>query len=607
MKIKNTRQRTIVIVLFSAIIFVIPFLSECVKRNSNINNKNRETIQEMVVLSKQSDPYHPLAQRIAHTEKNQITENMTQALELNPRFILLVASPENLTEERLVSIGRMFKRLDTYPALGIITGSTMEKAEQLWMRSALERNSRYYLGSDIEKAHLITKPAIFSINENSETGIALNKNKLTAVLTQADYFYWARHVTADKWFWNTESEDYGEDDKLYASDLPDLNSVVIYTPSCGSFQPWVENSIALGFVDKGAACYIGHVHSPYSNNFLMRHQFTVPGVYTWEEFPLGIMAQVQNRMTARTAHKTPLFFMLGDPRIFLSESMPYQISLDAVSENGKREIVGVSNNEGVLAIKIENGAEYKYLKIVGNAAASDNDLFYNNNLQMLNLGADKYILSHHQGGEFHIKLSHKAPFMWILTDAAIDALDYSWVAIGVIYSPLALVLSVILIAILLVRIFRQKRNLKRYREVFLVGLLFVAVQLTYLLVRKDVYSVSANIVIYPVSRIILGCVGIFASTTGGLILIKDAKKKLVSVLGMLLAVLPQFLLTGFYFANITITNIMLRAKNPTPLWLWNYNAFWLVFSVLAFECLAILAFYRTVIADKQPLYPNQGA
>ena len=50
---------------------------------------------------------------------------------------------------------------------------------------------------------------------------------------------------------------------------------------------------------------------------------------------------------------------------------------------------------GVLPVKIENGARYEYLKIVGVASAADDDLFYNNNLQTLNLGADKYILFFH--------------------------------------------------------------------------------------------------------------------------------------------------------------------------------------------------------------------
>jgi hypothetical protein len=211
---------------------------------------------------------------------------------------------------------------------------------------------------------------------------------------------------------------------------------------------------------------------------------------------------------------------------------------------------------------------------------------------MLNLGADKYVLFHHQGGEFKIKLAHKAPFMWTITDAAVDALDYSWVAMGVVYSPLALILLAIFMVILLVKIFRQKKSIRRYRAVFLLGFLFVAVRLVYLLVRMNAYSVSANIVSYTVFKIVLGCVGIFAGIAGGLILIEDAKRTIARVFGLLLAVLPQFLLAGFYFASITITNAIFRIKNPTPLWLWNYNAFWLPFSVLLFECVAILVLYR---------------
>jgi hypothetical protein len=583
----------IMLPVFYLVIFSLSMsLSKNGLRGDSLNSR-MDVGKETLIVSNQSDPYYGLAQKIAYEENLEVVENLTEALGFNPKYILLVASPENFTEERLLSIGSSYKRMDYYPALGIISGSSLENAEQLWRNGKSVHSGENYFGGDVEKGQLIEEPAIYNIDEGYNGKIELNKDNLSAILLQTEYFYWSRHVSEDKWFWNTESKDYGKDDQYFAEDIPKLNSIVIYTPSCGSFQPWTDDSISLGFVDKGAAAYVGHVRSPISNSFFIRHRLAVPGIYSWDEFPLGIAAQIQNKETANMVYNTPLFFMLGDPRIYLLEDKPYQINSDRVNNIGRRVITGESNERGILAIKIEGGAAYEYLK-TSTTSVSDNDPFYNNDLQMLNLGADKYILYFHTGGDFRIELFTDTPIIWKLTDPIVDVFDYSWIAIGVVQSPFSLILLVIFTAVVIYKIIRKKTPIRNYRVLFLAGLLYALVRLIYLLTRIGSYTVSASIVEMTIFEIILGFVGVFSSTASGLVMMRTSKKTIGKVIGMILALLPQLLLTGFYFANITLTNIIMR-NNTANLWLWNYKAFWMPLGVLLFEALIMFALYRISI------------
>ena len=68
-----------------------------------------EVSEETVVVSTHSDPYFGLAEQIAQEENLRIFETFTDTLPFHPRFVILVASPKNLTIERLSSIANTFK------------------------------------------------------------------------------------------------------------------------------------------------------------------------------------------------------------------------------------------------------------------------------------------------------------------------------------------------------------------------------------------------------------------------------------------------------------------------------------------------------------------
>lgn len=562
----------------------------------------QKAVKETIVVSHHLDPYYRLAQKIAKEEGLDIVEELEDVLQFSPTYIILVSSPNNLTKERLSDIGHIFKSKDYYPALGIISGSTLEKAEHLWARGNSAKEGNNYVGGDTEVFQEIYTPTIFNITDGKNKKIALNKKSLVEVLKQADYFYWARHTAPTNWFWNEAAKDWGKNDELFSKDIPPLKPLVVYSPTCSVFRPWVKNSIALGFVDKGAAAYLGFLNSPANNAFLKQGLF-VPGLTSWKEFPLGLVAQIQNKSATKTFFTSPQFFMLGDPRIYLSKNKPYHIVSDTVDKNGKRTINGTSGERGVLAIKINNAAKYNFLTIKGTTSVSENDLFYNGKVQTLNLGTDKYILYLHQGGHFQIELSKESPFGWVLTDGLIDALDYSWVVLWVNVladdNPYIYVISLpIFIGILLFKIFKQKKSLKDYRKIFLVAFLLTFLRLGYCWLRLDNYSVSVNPVNYTAIQILVGCIGVFSGVAGGLMLMRDTKKTVVIFFGLLFAVLRQFWLTGFYFVFLTLLNNATQVTGMTEAWQLNYNSFWLSFIVLVLEVFIILVSYRYVISNK---------
>ncbi|MDI9549450.1 MAG: HEAT repeat domain-containing protein [Chloroflexota bacterium] len=564
----------------------------------------KEVRDTTVVVAQKADPYYALAEKIAQEEDLELLEEFTDVLELRPKHVILVAAPENLTAERLLGIGRVYKEANYYPAVGIISGSTPEKAEQLWARRDLAKANASYIGGDVDILQHVFEPTIVDISGGANREISLNRANLVEALRQADYFYYVRHTGPRDWSWNEQYGQWTEDDQLRAEHIPELKPVVIYSPTCRPFRPWVEDSIALAFVDKGASAFLGYLDTPHSD-VAMRHGQSVPGLTSWREFPLGIVAQVQNRMATKYVFDLPQLFMLGDPRIYLSEERPYRVSADALLENGRRAITGESDVNGILSVKIDGGAKYGFLSIRGLTSVSERDLFYNHRLHTLDLGVDKYILFPHDGGRFDITLAERAPWGWRWSDALWDAFDYAWVVMWL--STYAdsnpqtnLVALAFFAGILLYKVVRQKKPLASYSKVFLFALAYAVVRLAYYLLRMDVYSVSPNLVDYSAWRVAVGSAGVFACVAGGLIIMKDSRRVWVKALGLLLAVSRELWMAGFYLVFITALNTIRPITGNTNLWQLSYDTLWLSLIVLVFEALLFYAVYRYLASPEEP-------
>jgi len=88
----------------------------------------------LVVLAETEDPYASLADEIARTE-NALRLHAIEDLEtVDASYVNYVASPEWLTEGKLLALSALSATTGRYPAIGIISGATMAQARALWLR-----------------------------------------------------------------------------------------------------------------------------------------------------------------------------------------------------------------------------------------------------------------------------------------------------------------------------------------------------------------------------------------------------------------------------------------------------------------------------------------
>ncbi len=576
-------------------LLLLTFLPACAPQDTSDPTHRPEV--ETIVVALPDDPYYSLAQKIAEEEGLKLTASLTDAIQQSPRYIIQVASPEQITSENLLQTGKLFSEQGYYPGYGIITGSTLAKAEALWQRRSLAHSGRNFTGSDVEETLLQFEPAIFDLSVDPPEQLPLTRETLVSTLAQADFFHWSRHSGGSSWYWNSESGTFTEADEIRAADITPLGPVVVYAPSCSSFRPWLPESIALAFVDQGAAAYAGNVNSPFHTGAILKQGTAVPGPTSWSEFPLGLVVQVENKASARAYFKVPQFFMLGDPRLYLSSDQPYTLFSDEVLSNEQRLITGNADEAGMLAIKIEDGASYDYLSVKDITSVSESDLFHNTRLQTLNLGTDKYILLLQPGGPFIIRLSHRAPLLWSAADTLLDVMDYGWVVMWldhrVINAPVIYTAALaIFLLILLLKTFKEKKPLRQYARVFLLAGLFVAVRFGYYLLRVDDYTVSANLLAPTVDQMVLGSLGIFACTAGGLVVLQDARTLRAKVSGWVFALLPELILALFYLAFIPFMNTLTAVNGMTFPWQWNFNVLVLASLSLMVEAVMTFVLYR---------------
>ncbi len=361
---------------------------------------------DMVILAARSDPYYSLAEEIALSENLPIVYSLNDALKHKPTFLLWVIAPNHLSDQVFSQFGQTLQKHQVVISTGILTGSSEEKARTLWQRRLLKGK---YLAV-IPREHKISL-----IEKEQTTSILLNKENFVASLREAAYVTFQGHGSRQHWL----LED-GID--LIADDIPPLPPLLVNALACQTLKIWSQASIALRFLDQGAAAYAGFVHSPLAYAFGEPNGF--PFSYTWPEFPIGHVVQVQNHGYLQGFLAWPFSFLLGDPRLSFLADMPYQL-IDEYEDATGRVLTYSNAPKGVLPVHIRDGARYSFVEISGVDAAWDNDLFYHQYVQQINLGADKYLLFLHPGGDFTLKLSKNPPWKQRFIVPVIHALDHT--------------------------------------------------------------------------------------------------------------------------------------------------------------------------------------
>jgi hypothetical protein len=546
---------------------------------------------QTLILADPDDTYYALAKEIAREEGLSIAHTLEEVLARDPIFLLWVTSPGHLSEQRLVDLGLALRNRPSAISVGIITGSTLEDARDLWLRASEVKGERVFAANAENPAGHIE--AGITAHDGAEAIVMpLTRQDLVESLLEADYLTFGGH--GGKGFLGLDA-DTGL--ALRPEHIPRLPPAVIATGSCSTFRPWEEGSIALEFADKGAAAYAGFLFSPNAG-YLIGLYGGLPFRYTWPGFPIGHAVQVQNHGTLQGFAQFPYYYLLGDPRIALQPETPYPLVEDHV--DGKwRTMVFADAPAGVIPVRIPGGADYTFVDIPGVAAAWQRDPFYNARLQMADIGGDKYVLFEHDGGEFVVQLRTSPPWYWVATDVLTDALDNTLLFLqeggGDLLLLIAGGLALVPVAVLLLS---KKAPVRRLIPAILTGLGFAALHGLYTLVRLERLTITSKVVVFHP----LSLANTFLLVAAGAFLYLSARSwrgRLVAILvASLGAVAPVVLGLGIMpLANAVIVKPRLGTG------LWNYAPGWQGLVALIFEWVLLgLAFWavsRTVQTDKK--------
>ena len=325
-------------------------------------------------------------------------------MDIETTYLLWIASPRFLSEKSIFEFSTAINREKGNLSVGIITGKTIEDAKNLW-KGAVQVPVEDYaiiIGGKTDKI----EPGIYLGSNDQLKSIPYNKENILSTLQKSDLVQISIEGAAQSWFDQTEGI------TIKYSELPDLHATIIQHYGCDTLRPWAENSIALQAIHNGATAYLGFVY-PSITGSRFGDYTDINLLKSWENFPIGQIVQIQNHAAMQSYANSPHFFLIGDPRIYISNKMPYSITRDDVI--GETRLIELSNVEkGFIPVIIKNGAGFDYVRIKGVTSSSMQEQYFNNQLQMININEDKYILFENKEDFITIELKKNAPVLWTI-------------------------------------------------------------------------------------------------------------------------------------------------------------------------------------------------
>jgi hypothetical protein len=507
-----------------------------------------------VIWSEAEDPYYPLACEIAHVEGLPLVDTADAALAHDPEFLMWVVYPGRLSEEVFSDLGAALQRHGKVVSVGLISGRTIDTARALWQRRP-----------DYAGRHLSIVPREEQIDVFEGGRIAHHPLAIEQVVDQigqADYVMFQGHGSRRTWRLDKTTE-------LIASDLPSLPPQIVAAGACQTFKLWSEDSIALGFTDRGAAAYVGFLHSP--TGYLMGDPGGFPFHYTWPGFPLGHAVRVQTRGLQRGFVAWPYYFVLGDPRLSLQAEPPYRVQGDEMLGNA-RVLTLAGAPAGVIPVRVPDGAAFPFVEIPGVGRAWKGDPFYNAKLQMADIGGDKFLLFLHTGGDFTVRLHRTPPSYWPALRTVTTALDHATVihhAQGSL-APGWIASGVLILIVTWVYVINRPFQV---RSVFLasgVGLVLTVLRGGYALARRAYLTTLYTHWLRTMDRAFELSPSVLMTTflmaTGGAWLYLHARSHWGRG-GALLAILfPNWMFAGFWLGSVALINTLARQRYGLPLY-----------------------------------------
>ena len=557
----------------------------------------------VVILSAADDPYYPLALEIAGVESLPLVQKLDQALACRPEILIWVVAPGRLSDAVMSEYGLALKAHEAFPATGIISGTSLQEARALWQRSGRAGGDlSYAVNAANPAAHIYTGRIMAFQGDRLTDREELTKDGLLAALAKAAYLSFTGHGGGG--FWGLiqpkdETQASAGRIELRAADLPALDGVVVSTGSCQTLRPWVEDSISLAFVDRGATAYAGFVYSP-NEGYLIGEFDGLPFRYTWPDFTVGHVVAVQNRGALQGFAAFPYYHLLGDPRTALHQEPPYQVVADS-TEAHRRSLHISGAPEGLVPVRIPSAAAYDFVSVEGLGAARQGEPFYNSRLQMLNIREDKFLLLLNPGWQFTIELRKSPPLFWSLLDLLLDSLDDTLLfKLQVGTAGDVLVFGAGLTACLLCAVVAWRRgHLRRdsgiliarvFAAAFLAGFVMAALYGFYGLLRLERTSITSKDLVFS----LWAMAGVYALITCGAYLFLTARGRAGKLIALSIATLPTWLSAFFGLALVAIFKALTVAQG-LPSGLWNYNMGIMpsiAFSVVLVACGALFTCLR---------------
>jgi len=258
--------------------------------------------------------------------------------------------------------------------------------------------------------------------------------------------------------------------------------------------------------------------------------------------------------------------LLGDPRTCLNPEAP----------------------RGVIPLRVRQGARYRYVEIPGLAAAADGDLFYNSRLQMANMAGGKFILVDHPGGDLEVRLQADPPWHWAFSDAATDALDFTFV-----YLPGTdrWQISVVLAAAGLLAVFlmwrRRRIRTRALLPALSAGVGLALIQLIYAETRLPSVAITSKPVAF--SAVFVIGTAVFGFCAAAVFL--SASSRRARLAGPALAVLPGLAPALLHFSTATFFNAV-HAWPALGAEVYGYRLTWMALIGSAAHALIFLGFAR---------------
>jgi len=514
------------------------------------------TMCELVVLASPEDAFLELAAEISAAEGAPLVSTPAQALAYDPEFLLWVASPAGLSEAAIIEFGLALRPHHSAVATGLITGATLDQARSLWQRRTEVRGETMAAVNAPNPAAHIDAGRITLVH-GQPSQHPLTHQTFREALQSVDYLTFTGHGGNNYLRLDDET-------KVTNAELPTLADVVVSTGSCRTLRPWNWDSIALAFVDRGAAAYSGFVFSP-NEGYLLGEFTDLPFGYTWPGVPIGHVLQAQTRGTLQGFAAFPYLFLLGDPRIALQTEAPYRL-VDDRPERGRRVLTYADVPAGAVPLRIPGGAGDQFVSVPGVTAVAHGDPFYNSRLQMVDVRADKIIVLIHEGGDLALELRRRPPWAWYPADILLDSLDHTLVFSQQTGGD-ALVAGVGVLSLIWMGWQTHKRRLSgpQLRTAVAAGLGAAGAQAVYVLTRLDRVTITSKAVAFSPLSIAAGAV----VTTCGILIALRARHRVGRWIGLATMTVASWLPLAFTTLTTATINLLSRSQIGTPLY--NYR------------------------------------